>query len=442
MSSRAVVLKGGRVIDPRQGIDSCVDVRLEDGLVSALGQELPVDDALVVTVPAGFVLCPGFIDMHVHFREPGQEYKETIASGAAAAVAGGFVAAACMPNTDPVNDHVGVTEEILKRAAEANLAKVYPIGAVSQGSNGEQMTEIRALHSAGCVGVSDDGHPIESALMMRRALEYVSMFDIPVINHCEEPSLKGDGVAHEGYRANALGLRGIPGECESIMVERDVSLSELTGGSVHVAHMSARQSLRAVRSGKDRDVKVTCEVTPHHFILTDDDLEYDPNRFKMNPPLRAVADRDEMLNGLADGSIDAIATDHAPHHSDEKAKEFAEAPFGIIGLETAVSLSLDRLVNRGVLSLARLVELLASNPARILGIPGGRLAPGDAADITVIAPDVTVEVAADRFRSKARNTPFDGWQLRGAVAATIVDGRVVYTNDSIAGAATFTWPSS
>ena len=442
MSSRAVVLKGGRVIDPRQGIDSCVDVRLEDGLVSALGQELPVDDALVVTVPAGFVLCPGFIDMHVHFREPGQEYKETIASGAAAAVAGGFVAAACMPNTDPVNDHVGVTEEILKRAAEANLAKVYPIGAVSQGSNGEQMTEIRALHSAGCVGVSDDGHPIESALMMRRALEYVSMFDIPVINHCEEPSLKGDGVAHEGYRANALGLRGIPGECESIMVERDVSLSELTGGSVHVAHMSARQSLRAVRSGKDRDVKVTCEVTPHHFILTDDDLEYDPNRFKMNPPLRAVADRDEMLNGLADGSIDAIATDHAPHHSDEKAKEFAEAPFGIIGLETAVSLSLDRLVNRGVLSLARLVELLASNPARILGIPGGRLAPGDAADITVIAPDVTVEVAADRFRSKARNTPFDGWQLRGAVVATIVDGRVVYTNESIAGAATFTWPSS
>ena len=442
MSSRAVVLKGGRVIDPRQGIDSCVDVRLEDGLVSALGQELPVDDALVVTVPSGFVLCPGFIDMHVHFREPGQEYKETIASGAAAAVAGGFVAAACMPNTDPVNDHVGVTEEILKRAAEANLAKVYPIGAVSQGSNGEQMTEIRALHSAGCVGVSDDGHPIESALMMRRALEYVSMFDIPVINHCEEPSLKGDGVAHEGYRANALGLRGIPGECESIMVERDVSLSELTGGSVHVAHMSARQSLRAVRSGKDRDVKVTCEVTPHHFILTDDDLEYDPNRFKMNPPLRAVADRDEMLNGLADGSIDAIATDHAPHHSDEKAKEFAEAPFGIIGLETAVSLSLDRLVNRGVLSLARLVELLASNPARILGIPGGRLAPGDAADITVNAPDVTVEVAADRFRSKARNTPFDGWQLRGAVVATIVDGRVVYTNESIAGAATFTWPSS
>ena len=442
MSSRAVVLKGGRVIDPRQGIDSCVDVRLEDGLVSALGQELPVDDALVVTVPSGFVLCPGFIDMHVHFREPGQEYKETIASGAAAAVAGGFVAAACMPNTDPVNDHVGVTEEILKRAAEANLAKVYPIGAVSQGSNGEQMTEIRALHSAGCVGVSDDGHPIESALMMRRALEYVSMFDIPVINHCEEPSLKGDGVAHEGYRANALGLRGIPGECESIMVERDVSLSELTGGSVHVAHMSARQSLRAVRSGKDRDVKVTCEVTPHHFILTDDDLEYDPNRFKMNPPLRAVADRDEMLNGLADGSIDAIATDHAPHHSDEKAKEFAEAPFGIIGLETAVSLSLDRLVNRGVLSLARLVELLASNPARILGISGGRLAPGDAADITVIAPDVTVEVAADRFRSKARNTPFDGWQLRGAVVATIVDGRVVYTNKSIAGAATFTWPSS
>lgn len=439
MNTKAVVLKGGRLVDPAQGLDGTFDVRLKEGLISAVGPDLPIDGAFVVSVPAGFVVCPGFIDMHVHFREPGQEHKETIASGVAAAVAGGFVAAACMPNTDPINDHVGITEEILRRASEAGLAKVYPIGAVSLGSKGEQMTEIRALQAAGCVAVSDDGNPIASAIMMRRALEYVSMFGMPIINHCEEPALKGAGVAHEGYRANVLGLSGIPGECESIMVQRDVSLSELTAGAVHIAHMSARQSLRAVRSGKDRNVKVTCEVTPHHFVLTDEDLEYDPNRFKMNPPLRAVADRDEMLAGLADGSIDAIATDHAPHHADEKAMEFAEAPFGIIGLETAVSLALDRLVHRDVLSLSRLVELLSSNPARILGVSGGRLAPGDAADITVLAPDVSIEVVADRFYSKARNTPFDGWQLCGAVAATVVDGRVVYRNDAVSGAETFSW---
>ena len=442
MTKQAVVLKGGHVVDPAQGLDGKFDVRIEGGRIVAVGSDLPIASASTVSIPAGLVVCPGFIDMHVHFREPGQEHKETIASGVAAAVAGGFVAAACMPNTDPVNDHVGVTEEILRRASEAGLAKVYPIGAASLGSLGERMTEIRALRAAGCVGVSDDGHPIASAHMMRRTLEYVSMFDMPIINHCEEPSLKGDGVAHEGYRATALGLRGIPGECESIMVERDVSLSELTGGAVHVAHISARQSLRAVRIGKDRDVRVTCEVTPHHFILTDEDLQYDPNRFKMNPPLRAIADRDAMLAGLADGTIEAIATDHAPHHADEKATEFAEAPFGIIGLETAVSLSLDRLLHRGIVPLSRLVELLSSNPARILRVPGGRLAPGDAADITILAPDTEVEVAADQFHSKSRNTPFDGWRLRGAVAATIVDGRVVYTNDAVAGVEKLTWPSA
>ena len=441
MTVVSVLLKGGHVVDPVQGLNGKLDIRIEGEHVAAIGPDLPVDASLVVPIPAGLILCPGFIDMHVHFREPGQEHKETIASGAAAAVAGGFVAAACMPNTDPVNDHVGITEEILHRASEAALAKVYPIGAASLGSRGEQMTEIGALQAAGCVGVSDDGHPIASALMMRRTLEYVSMFDMPVINHCEEPSLKGDGVAHEGYRANALGLRGIPGECESIMVERDVSLSELTGGAVHVAHLSARQSLRAVQDGKERDVRVSCEVTPHHFILTDEDLRYDPNQFKMNPPLRAAVDRDAMLSGLADGTIDVIATDHAPHHADEKAQEFAEAPFGIVGLETAVSLSLDRLVHRDVLSLSQLVTLLSSNPARILNVPGGRLAPGDAADITILSPDTTIEVAADQFRSKARNTPFDGWRLRGAVAATVVNGRVVYTNDGVAEADTIAWSS-
>ena len=440
MTGQAVVLKGGLVVDPAQGINGTADVRIENGRVAAVGADLPVDGAAAVAIPAGLVVCPGFIDMHVHFREPGQEHKETIATGAAAAVAGGFVAAACMPNTDPVNDHVGVTGEIVRKAAEAGLARVYPIGAVSIGSKGERMTEVRALREAGCVGISDDGHPVASALMMRRALEYSSMFGMPVINHCEEPSLAAGCVVHEGYRAAALGLRGMPGETESIMVERDVSLSGLTGGAIHVAHMSARQSLRAVQSGKERGIAVTCEVTPHHFILTDEDLQYDTN-FKMNPPLRAVADRDAMLEGLADGSIDAIATDHAPHHADEKAVEFDRAPFGIIGLETAVSLSLDRLVHRDVLALSRLVELYAPNPARILGVEGGSLAPGSAADLTVLAPDTFVEVSADRFRSKARNTPFDGWRLRGAVAATIVGGRLAYTNDAVPGVRALTWPA-
>ena len=435
MTGQAVVLKGGRVIDPAQGINGTIDVRIEDGRVAAVGADLPVGGAAAVAVPAGLVVCPGFIDMHVHFREPGQEHKETIASGAAAAVAGGFVAAACMPNTDPVNDHVGVTEEIVRKAAAAGLARVYPIGAVSLGSKGERMTEVRALREAGCVGISDDGHPVASALLMRRALEYASMFGMPVIDHCEEPSLAAGGVVHEGYRAASLGLRGMPGETESVMVERDVSLSGLTGGAVHVAHLSARQSLRAVRSGKERGIAVTCEVTPHHFILTDEDLQYDTN-FKMNPPLRAVADRDAMLEGLADGSIDAIATDHAPHHADEKAVEFDRAPFGIIGLETAVSLSLDRLVHRDVVPLARLVELYSPNPARILGVGGGTLAPGAAADLTILAPDTYVEISADRFRSRARNTPFDGWRLRGAVAATVVGGRLVYANDAAPGAET------
>ena len=441
MTMQAVVLKGGHVVDPMQGINGAMDIRIDGrGRVAAVGPGLPLEGATPVEVPAGFVVCPGFIDMHVHFREPGQEHKETIASGVAAAVAGGFVAAACMPNTDPVNDHVGVTEEIVRKAADAGLARVHPIGAVSVGSRGERMAEIGALRDAGCVGISDDGHPVADALLMRRALEYASMFGIPVINHCEEPTLASGCVVHEGYRATALGLRGQPGETESIMVERDVSLSGLTGGAVHVAHMSAGESLRAVRSGKERDIAVTCEVTPHHFILTDEDLRYDTN-FKMNPPLRAAADRDAMLQGLADGSIDAIATDHAPHHADEKAVEFDRAPFGIIGLETAVSLSLDRLVHRDVLSMSRLVELYGPNPARILGVEGGTLKPGAMADITFLAPDAEVEVAADRFRSKARNTPFDGWRLRGAVAATVVGGRVVYTNEAVSGAAGLAWPA-
>ncbi len=426
-----LLLKGGRVVDPANGRDGDFDVLVDGDRIARVGAGLPVDGARVVEVPRGLVVCPGLIDMHVHLREPGQEHKETVATGTAAAVAGGFTAVACMPNTSPVNDNAGVTGYILKKAAEANLARVYPIGAVSRGQNGEQLADIAELRDAGCVAITDDGRPVATALLMRRALEYASMFDMLVIEHCEEQSLKADGVAHEGFHASSLGLRGIPGEAESIMALRDISLAELTGGTVHVAHMSARQTLDAVRYGKARGIKVTCEVTPHHFVLTDALLgapvPYDTNT-KMNPPLREEADRDAMLQGIADGSVDVIATDHAPHHADEKHVEFDHAPFGITGLETAVSLCLDRLVHAGRISLSRLIELLSVNPARLLRVPGGSLSEGAPADLTLLAPDLDVTVSIAAMRSKSKNTPFGGWRLRGGVAATIVGGRVVYSN--------------
>ena len=427
------LLKGGRLVDPANGRDGMFDVLIDGDRIAQVGRDLPADaDTTVVEIPAGFVVCPGLIDMHVHLREPGQEHKETVATGTAAAVAGGFTAVACMPNTSPVNDNAGVTEYILKKAAEANLARVYPIGAVSRGQAGEHLADIAELKSAGCVALTDDGRPVATALLMRRALEYASMFNMPVIEHCEEQSLKGDGVAHEGFQASSLGLRGIPGEAESIMAQRDISLAGLTGGVVHIAHMSARQTLDAVRDGKGRAARVTCEVTPHHFVLTDETLAvpvpYDTNA-KMNPPLRETADRDAMLQGLADGSIDVIATDHAPHHYDEKLVEFDQAPFGITGLETAVSLCFDRLIHRGLVSLPRLIELMSVNPARILSVAGGSLTEGAPADVTILAPDLAVVVSADRMRSRSKNSPFIGWSLRGGVAATIVGGRVVYVNE-------------
>ncbi len=425
------LLKGGRVVDPANGIDGVRDVLIDGDRIGRVGTDLPADGATVVEIPAGLVICPGFIDMHVHLREPGQEHKETIATGTASAVAGGFTAVACMPNTTPVNDDANVTTYILDKAKEANLARVYPIGAVSRGSKGELLADIGDLRKAGCVAITDDGHPVRTAILLRRALEYAGMFGMPVIEHCEDPSLKGDGVAHEGYYAASLGLRGMPGACEALGVERGVLLSELTGSAFHVAHMSARVSLRAVRKGKEAGVRVTCEVAPHHFTLTDEalatPLAYDTNT-KMNPPLREAADRDAMLDGIADGSVDAIATDHAPHHYDEKKVEYDHAPFGIVGLETAVPLSLDRLVHAGRIRLSRLVELLSVNPARILKVAGGSLSEGVPADITIIAPDLKVRIEAAKLRSRSKNTPFDGWELRGGVAATLVGGRPLYVN--------------
>jgi dihydroorotase len=426
-----LLVKGGRVIDPSGQRDGAFDVLIEDGRIARVGRDLPANGAEVFDVLHGGLVVPGLIDMHVHLREPGHEHKETIATGTASAVAGGFTAVACMPNTEPVNDHAGITQFILKKAAEAGLARVYPIGAVSLGSRGEQLAELGEQRTAGCVAFSDDGRPVATALLMRRALEYAGMLNTPIIDHCEDPSLKGDGVAHEGYRASSLGLRGIPGAAESLMVERDISLAELTGAHVHVAHMSARQSLRAVREGKARGVRVTCEVAPHHFTLTDESLAvpvlYDTN-VKMNPPLREAADRDALLEGIADGSVDVIATDHAPHHADEKMVEFDRAPFGIVGLETAVPIVLDRLVHAGRITLTRMVELLSVNPARILGIPGGSLAEGAPADLTILDPDRPTTIQAAALRSRSKNTPYDGWTFRGGVAATIVGGKIVYAS--------------
>jgi dihydroorotase len=425
------ILKGGRVVDPANGRDGEFDVLIDGGVVAQVGKNLRVDGADVFEMRRGWIVAPGLIDIHVHLREPGQEHKETVATGVASAVAGGFTAVACMPNTEPVNDHAGITQFILKKAAEAQLARVYPIGAVSIGSKGDQLAELGEQKAAGCVAFTDDGRPVATALLMRRALEYAGMLGVPIINHCEDPSLKGDGVAHEGYFAAQLGLRGIPGHAESIMVERDVSLAELAGAHVHIAHMSARQSLRAVRAGKERGVRVTCEVAPHHFTLTDESLDgpikYDTN-LKMNPPLRGAEDRDAMLEGIADGSVDVIATDHAPHHIDEKMVEFDRAPFGIVGLETAVPIVFDRLVHPGRISLKRMIELLSVNPARLLNLRGGSLEEGFPADITVLAPDLAVTIDAAKLVSRSRNTPFDRWQFRGGVAATIVGGKVVYRN--------------
>jgi dihydroorotase len=425
------LLKGGRVIDPANGIDGAHDVLIDGDRIVRVGRDLPVNGATVVEIPSGLVVCPGFIDMHVHLREPGQEHKETVATGTASAVAGGFTAVACMPNTSPVNDNANVTSLILSKAAEAGQARVYPIGAVSKGSKGELLADIAELKEAGCVAITDDGHPVATALLLRRALEYAGMFGMPVIEHCEDQSLKGDGVAHEGFHAASLGLRGIPGAAEALGAERGILLSELTGSAFHVAHMSARASLRAVRKGKENGVRVTCEVAPHHFTLTDEALTapipYDTNT-KMNPPLREVADRDAMLAGIADGTVDVIATDHAPHHYDEKNVEFDRAPFGIVGLETAVSLSLDRLVHTGLIRLPRMVELMSTNPARILRVQGGTLGEGAPADITIIAPDLRVRVTAAAMRSRSKNTPFDGWELRGGVAATLVGGRTLFVN--------------
>jgi dihydroorotase len=422
-----LLIKGGRVVDPAAGLDDDRDVLVAEGAVQDVGKRIAARGAEVIDA-AGLVVCPGFIDVHTHLREPGREDKETIATGTRAAAAGGYTAVCAMPNTDPVNDTAGITRLILERAREAAAVRVYPIGAITRGSRGEDLAEYGDLRDAGCVAVSDDGRPVASARMMRRALEYAQAFDLPVIDHCEEPTLFQGASMNEGAVSTLLGLRGAPAVAEAIAVERDVLLAELTGGCLHIAHVSTAASVDAVRRGRARGVRVTAEATPHHLLLIDEEVrksEYD-TATKMNPPLRSEDDRQAVLDGLRDGTIDCIATDHAPHTVDDKKVEFDQAAFGIVGLETAVGLCLDRLVAAGVIDLRRMVQLLAAGPAAALGLPGGTLAPGSPGDVTVLDLRRKWRVDPERFASKGRNTPFGGWTLTGAPAFTIVEGRVVW----------------
>jgi dihydroorotase len=422
-----LLLKGGRVVDPRRKVDAVLDVLLADGVVAEVAKTLKPGGAQVLEMK-GLAVCPGFIDLHTHLREPGREDKETIATGTRAAAAGGFTAVCAMPNTDPVNDNAGITRAILEKARSEGVVRVYPIGAITRGSKGEELAEYGDLREAGCVAVSDDGRPVASARMMRRALEYAKAFDLTVIDHCEDPSLFEKAAMNEGPVSTLLGLRGVPTAGEAIVVERDVMLAELTGGKVHIAHTSAAASVDAVRRGKARGVRVTAEATPHHLLLVDQlvkDNAYD-TATKMNPPLRSEQDRQALLAGLVDGTIDCIATDHAPHSVDDKKVEYDQAAFGIVGLETAVALCLDRLVGKGLLKLPRLVSLLSGNPARILGLPGGTLAPGGPADVTVLDLRRRRQVEPSRFQSKGRCTPFAGWNLKGWPVMTIVAGQVAW----------------
>jgi dihydroorotase len=372
------------------------------------------------------IVAPGFIDLHVHLRDPGQEYKETIATGAAAAVTGGWASICAMPNTDPVNDNPAVTRFVIEKGQAAQLANVFPIGAITKGSGGKELAEMGEMKNAGIVAVSDDGRPVPTPGMMRRALEYANGFDLTVVDHCQDPSLSAGGVMHEGRWSLILGLRGIPAAAEEMDAVRDCVLAKLTGARVHLAHVSTIGAIEAVRRAKDAGLNVTCEVTPHHWTLTDEAVaEYDTNT-KMNPPLRSEEHVAAILEGMKDGTIDAIATDHAPHHLDEKALEFDQAPFGITGLETAVGLAFD-LVQRGVINLERVVEMCATNPAKIFGLKDrGTLEAGAHGDVTILDPQLEWVFDVTKSKSKSRNTPFDGRTMHGAAVATIVGGRLVY----------------
>ncbi len=424
--TRPIVIRGGRVIDPSTGGDAVADVMIDDGRIGAVGRNIGSPDGALEIDAAGKVVAPGFIDLHTHLREPGQEDLETVATGASAAVAGGFTAVCAMPNTDPVADNQGVVGFIVRQAQRAGKARVYPIGAISVGQKGQQLAEFGEMVGAGAVAVRADGKPVMSSHLLRTALEYARVFGIPVADHCEEMTLAQGGAMHEGLVSTRLGLKGIPAAAEEIMVARDIILAELTGGHVHLCHMSTRGSVELIRRAKEKGLRVTAEACPHHFTLTHEACEgYDTNA-KMNPPLREAADREAVRQGLRDGTIDVIATDHAPHHYDAKEREFDDAPNGIIGLETALGLAVSELVESGLLTLPELVLRMSTLPARLFHLPGGTLATGAPGDIVVFDPAAEWEVRPERFSSKSRNTPFAGRRLRGRAEVTIVGGEVVY----------------
>ena len=422
-----ILIKGGHVIDPGR-VNGVADVLIENGKISAVGPALAVPAGATVIQAAGQLVVPGFVDLHVHFREPGFEYKETIQSGTEAAVAGGFTTVCAMPNTNPVNDNQAVTEFMLERAKAAGNANLHPIGANTKRSEGKELAEIGDLRRAGCVAISDDGKPVMNSLVMRRAMEYARAFDVPVVDHCEDLHLSEGGCMNEGVISTELGLPGIPSAAEDVMVARNVSLAELTGARLHLAHISTAGSVRMVREAKARGLKVTAEACPHHFTLTEELTRGYNTHAKMNPPLRTSQDVQAIKEGLRDGTIDVIATDHAPHATQEKQQEFTEAPFGIVGLETALPLTL-ALVEEGVLTLESAVDKLATAPAKAFSLNAGTLAVGAPADLAIVDPGLEWEVDPSRFRSKSRNTPFAGWKVKGRVTTTIVSGRVVYELD-------------
>jgi dihydroorotase len=420
-----LLIHNGRVIDPSHDIDLQADVLIEHGRVSAIRPKIHASGVQRFDA-SGLIVAPGFIDLHTHLREPGREHAETIESGGRAAAAGGFTSVLAMPNTRPVNDSVALTRLIIQTARECSPVNVFPVGAITEGSRGEQLSPIGAMREAGIVAISDDGMPVMNSKLMRQAMSYASVFSLAVINHCEDLDLSAGGQMHQGFNSVRLGLRGIPASSEDVMVSRDILLAAETGARYHVAHLSTAGALDLVRAAKLRGISVTCEVTPHHFTLCDEDMkDYDTN-YKMKPPLRGKKDRDAMIQGFADGTVDAIATDHAPHAGSEKMQEFDLAPFGITGLETAVGLALDRLFHPGHITLARMVELFSVNPAKIAGLDRGTLKPGSVADITIFNPERRWTFDVNQTCSRSRNTPFDGYSLRGGPVATIVAGKIAW----------------
>jgi dihydroorotase len=421
-----ILLKGGRLVDPSFDLDTTGDLLVRDGKIESVGGSIAAPDGATVIDCAGQVVAPGFIDVHCHLREPGREDVETILSGARAAAAGGFSAVCAMPNTDPVTDNQAAVGFVLKQGRAANAARVYPYGAITIGQQGERLAEFGEMVGAGAVAVSDDGKPVVSAQMMRTALEYARTFGIPVADHCEDPTLAAGGAMNEGFISARLGLKGIPAEAEEIMAIRDILLARLTGGHVHLCHMSTKGSVELIRWGKERGIRVTAEACPHHLSLTEEEVEGYNTSAKMNPPLRSLEDVLAVQQAVKDGTIDVIATDHAPHHNDEKEREFSDAPNGIVGLETALAVNVTWLVRSKIITLGTLIDRMACAPARIFGLPGGTLRRGSVADVTVFDADKEWTVDASRFVTKGRNSPYVGKKLHGLVGCTLVDGRIVF----------------